>query len=122
MVLARGVGSLLVVLVLGGCMSLPENSNREESRAIAVSDAEQTVEFRWADAKIVHDSSEKKAHGAEGREELLISQLAPHGPVNVALVGAPGAGTCPVWIRIHAESLTLDSLRQSARCEEQRHE
>ena len=39
---------------------------------------DQTAEFRWADAKIVHDSSEKKARGAEGREELLISQLAPY--------------------------------------------
>ena len=39
---------------------------------------EQTVAFRWADGKIVHDSSEKKAHEAKWKEELLISQLAPY--------------------------------------------
>ena len=39
---------------------------------------DQTAEFRWADARIVHDSSEKKDHGAEWKEELLISQLAPY--------------------------------------------
>jgi putative cardiolipin synthase len=36
-----------------------------------------TVAFRWSEARIVHDSSEKKAHDAEWQEELLISQLAP---------------------------------------------
>ncbi len=35
-----------------------------------------TVELRWAEAKIIHDSSEKKARDAEWQEELLISQLA----------------------------------------------
>ena len=39
---------------------------------------EQRVEFRWADGKIVHDSSEKKAHGDDWQKELLISQLAPY--------------------------------------------
>ena len=38
----------------------------------------QNVDFRWADGKIVHDSSEKKAHDENWQEELLISQLAPY--------------------------------------------
>ena len=33
--------------------------------------------FRWSEARIIHDSSEKKAHDADWQEELLISQLAP---------------------------------------------
>jgi putative cardiolipin synthase len=36
-----------------------------------------TVAFRWSEARIIHDSSEKKAHDADWQEELLISQLAP---------------------------------------------
>jgi putative cardiolipin synthase len=39
---------------------------------------DQTLELRWAEAKIVHDSSEKKAHDADWQEELLISQLGPY--------------------------------------------
>ena len=37
-----------------------------------------TVEFTWAPGKIVHDSSEKKAHDKNWEQELLISQLAPY--------------------------------------------
>jgi putative cardiolipin synthase len=37
-----------------------------------------TVEFRWTEGRIVHDSSEKKAHDENWQQELLISQLAPY--------------------------------------------
>lgn len=37
-----------------------------------------TVQFFWAPSKIIHDSSEKKAHDADWQGELLISQLAPY--------------------------------------------
>ena len=37
-----------------------------------------SARFSWADAKVIHDSSQKKAHDADWREELLISQLAPY--------------------------------------------
>ena len=36
------------------------------------------VAFKWAPGKIIHDSSEKKAHDENWQEELLISQLAPY--------------------------------------------
>ena len=36
-----------------------------------------TVSFGWSEARIIHDSSQKKAHDAEWQDELLISQLAP---------------------------------------------
>ncbi|MEA3413650.1 MAG: phospholipase D family protein [Pseudomonadota bacterium] len=37
-----------------------------------------TVAFHWAPGKIIHDSSEKKAHDDTWQQELLISQLAPY--------------------------------------------
>ena len=37
-----------------------------------------TVEFHWGPGKIIHDSSEKKDHDANWKQELLISQLAPY--------------------------------------------
>jgi putative cardiolipin synthase len=39
---------------------------------------DETVELLWAEAKIIHDSAEKKTHDVEWNEELLISQLAPY--------------------------------------------
>jgi putative cardiolipin synthase len=39
---------------------------------------EQTIELRWVEGKIVHDSSRKKEHGEHWQEGLLISQLAPY--------------------------------------------
>jgi len=36
------------------------------------------VAFKWGPGKIIHDSSEKKAHDENWQEELLISQLAPY--------------------------------------------
>ena len=49
-----------------------------EDSALANAMREQSVEFRWAEGKIVHDSSEKKAHDEQWQKELLISQLAPY--------------------------------------------
>jgi putative cardiolipin synthase len=37
-----------------------------------------TAEFHWGPGKIIHDSSEKKAHDENWQQELLISQLAPY--------------------------------------------
>ena len=37
-----------------------------------------TYEFHWAEGRIIHDSSEKKAHDSQEQQELLISQLAPY--------------------------------------------
>jgi len=37
-----------------------------------------TTHFKWAQAKVIHDSSEKKAHGENWQAELLISQLWPY--------------------------------------------
>ena len=37
-----------------------------------------TVQFNFALAKIIHDSPEKLIKGEDGKEELLISQLAPY--------------------------------------------
>ena len=34
--------------------------------------------FKWAKATVIHDSSEKKAHGENWQAELLISQLWPY--------------------------------------------
>ncbi len=39
---------------------------------------EGTLNFDWAEAKVIHDSSEKKAAGKAGKDMLLISQLAPY--------------------------------------------
>ena len=36
------------------------------------------TQFNWAKAKVIHDSSEKKAHGEDWQAELLISQLWPY--------------------------------------------
>jgi putative cardiolipin synthase len=36
------------------------------------------TQFKWAKAKVIHDSSEKKAHGEDWQAELLISQLWPY--------------------------------------------
>ena len=36
------------------------------------------TEFKWAEAKVIHDSSEKKEHGENWQSELLISQLWPY--------------------------------------------
>jgi putative cardiolipin synthase len=35
------------------------------------------TQFKWAEAEVIHDSSEKKAHGENWQAELLISQLWP---------------------------------------------
>jgi len=37
-----------------------------------------SLDFSWATARVIHDSSEKKALGNKGKEELLISKLAPY--------------------------------------------
>ncbi len=37
-----------------------------------------SAHFKWAEAKVIHDSSEKKAHGENWQAELLISQLWPY--------------------------------------------
>jgi putative cardiolipin synthase len=36
------------------------------------------TQFKWAEAKVIHDSSEKKARGEDWQAELLISQLWPY--------------------------------------------
>jgi putative cardiolipin synthase len=36
------------------------------------------VQFKWAEAKVMHDSSEKKVHDENWQAELLISQLWPY--------------------------------------------
>ena len=37
-----------------------------------------SAQFKWAKARVIHDSSEKKARGENWQAELLISQLWPH--------------------------------------------
>jgi len=37
-----------------------------------------SAQFKWAEAKVIHDSSEKKARGKNWQAELLISQLWPY--------------------------------------------
>jgi len=37
-----------------------------------------SVEFHWSEARIVHDSPLKEDQGRDGKDELLISQLAPY--------------------------------------------
>ena len=37
-----------------------------------------SLAFSWAEAQVIHDSPEKKSLGKKGRDELLISQLAPY--------------------------------------------
>ena len=73
-----------------------EHSTSDYVEALDHSDLAQalrqhTVAFRWSEARIVHDSSQKKAHDAEWQEELLISQLAPtiQGAKREAIIVSP---------------------------------
>jgi putative cardiolipin synthase len=40
--------------------------------------ADGSLGFSWAEAQVIHDSSQKKARGKAGKDDLLISQLAPY--------------------------------------------
>ncbi len=48
--------------------------NSELARALRAG----TAHFKWAQAKVIHDSSEKKAHDENWQAELLISKLWPY--------------------------------------------
>ena len=49
-----------------------------EHSAFAESLRKKTAHFRFAEAKVIHDSSEKMSKGDDWKEELLMSQLAPY--------------------------------------------
>ena len=40
--------------------------------------ADGSLAFSWSEARVIHDSSQKKTLGKKGKDELLISQLAPY--------------------------------------------
>ena len=40
--------------------------------------ADGSLGFGWSEARVIHDSSQKKTLGKKGKDELLISQLAPY--------------------------------------------
>ena len=40
--------------------------------------ADGSLAFSWSEARVIHDSSQKKTLGKAGKDELLISQLAPY--------------------------------------------
>jgi putative cardiolipin synthase len=40
--------------------------------------ADGSLAFSWSEAHVIHDSSQKKTLGRKGKDELLISQLAPY--------------------------------------------
>jgi putative cardiolipin synthase len=40
--------------------------------------ADGSLQFSWSEARVIHDSSQKKNLGKKGKDELLISQLAPY--------------------------------------------
>jgi len=80
--LSPGTDADLEQLRGGGEAFLKEQATSDYIEALDHSDLaqalrEHSVAFRWSEARIIHDSSSKKAHDAEWQDELLISQLAP---------------------------------------------
>jgi len=79
----------------------------------------QTVELRWAEGKIIHDSSEKKAHDTDWRQELLISQLAPYiieAKRDVVIVSpyfVPGAAATTALCKLSQDGVRVRVLTNS---------
>jgi putative cardiolipin synthase len=81
--------------------------------------ADDSLAFSWAEARVIHDSSLKKTLGKAGKDELLISQLAPYitnSTVSVDIVSpyfVPGDKASDALVALAKEGVKVSILTNS---------